>query len=177
MGAGGKGWGGLWREQMFFQAVPGQIFGLGDSQVVPGPWGRAEIATESLFAHCYILGGEVGQGISFKGILKINVQNYSFIQTKPSAPTCERSHFSVLGCCSSRQDWVPIKPALISGVGTSTFISPHLVLKSWDVSWDSFYRKSKKGICTLAPSHAQNSAKGAKQDLETPRVHSCLFYS
>lgn len=34
-----------------FQAVPGQIFGLGDSRVVPGPRGRAEIATESLCSH------------------------------------------------------------------------------------------------------------------------------
>lgn len=41
-----------------------------------------------------------------------------------------------------------------------------------DFSWDSFYKKSKKGICMLAPFHAQNSAK---QDLETMEVHAFCY--
>lgn len=77
-----------------FQAVPGQIFGLGDSRVVPGPWGRAEIATESLCLHTATsLVEKLARAFSSK-VLKINFQNYSFIhvfQTKPSAPTRQRS--------------------------------------------------------------------------------------
>lgn len=47
-----------------FQAVPGQIFGLGDSQGGPRPLGPGRDCHRiTLFAHYYILGGEVGQGI------------------------------------------------------------------------------------------------------------------
>lgn len=77
-----------------FQAVPGQIFGLGDSRVVPGPWGRAEIATESLCLHTAtsLVEEKLARAFSSK-VLQINFQNYSFIdlfQTKPSAPTRQR---------------------------------------------------------------------------------------
>lgn len=77
-----------------FQAVPGQIFGLGDSRVVPGPWGRVEIATESLCLHTATsLVEKLARAFSSK-VLKINFQYCSFIhlfQTKPSASTRQHS--------------------------------------------------------------------------------------